>query len=246
MKHSPSNATNEDGARQNGEKQQKGAASGAAGSESRTGEMSRDQRGAADKAAGANGAGTQRNEATGGRERGQLDQRRASDLRGRLEKHGARTSASVNFNARIGAPVPETVQLQQLPSEIVVDYPQFRGYDYVMVGDEIVIVDPGSRGVVQVVGGTEGRAAAETGSMRRFSDDQDEVIRQHVRRDHGARIEFDEHHMARVPDTVVLEPLPDEVVTVVPDARDYRYFIDSDDHIVVVDPETHEVVDVID
>jgi hypothetical protein len=246
MKHNPSNATNENGARPNGEKPQKGAASGAAGSESRTGETPRDQRGGADKAAGAKGAASQGNEADAGRARSQLDQRQASDLRGRLAKHAASSTASVHFNARIGAPIPETVQLQQLPSEIVVDYPEFRGYDYVMVGDEIVIVDPHSRGVVQVVGGTEGRAAAETGSMRRFSQDQGDVIRQHVHRDRSARIEFDEHRMARVPDTVVLEPLPDEVVTLVPDVRDYRYFIDSDDHIVVVDPSTNEVVDVID
>jgi hypothetical protein len=62
----------------------------------------------------------------------------------------------------------------------------------------------------------------------------------------NARVDFDEGRMDRVPDTFVLEALPPDVVEAVPDVSEYRYFVDLNDHIVPVDPQTHEVIDVID
>jgi len=93
----------------------------------------------------------------------ELDERQASDLRQRLQKEGRGAETTVNFDVRIGVNVPDSVNLQILPAEVVVEYPQFRGYDFVMVQDQIIIVDPQSRGVVEVVGGpTAMRAAAVT------------------------------------------------------------------------------------
>ena len=51
---------------------------------------------------------------------------------------------------------------------------------------------------------------------------------------------------ARVPENVVVEPLPADVIALVPEYRGYDYFIDSNDEIVFVAPETHEVVGMID
>jgi hypothetical protein len=90
----------------------------------------------------------------------ELDERQASDLRQRLQKEGRGAETTVNFDVRIGVNVPETVILQELPAEVVVEYPQFRGYDFVMVQDQIIIVDPQSRGVVEVVGGPPAMRAA--------------------------------------------------------------------------------------
>jgi hypothetical protein len=215
----------------------------------RTGEAPNQQKGATDKTtAGAAGA-RDRNEANVGhdRDRVRLDQRQETDLRSRLEKHSEGASVSANINVRVGAALPETVRLQELPSDVVAEYPQFRGYDFVRVRDEIVIVEPGTREVVQVIGGTEGRAAAEGYSSRRhFSHEQDNLIRKHIPIDRSAKVEFDERTASVVPDTIILEPLPEEVVSIDPDWRNYRYFVDRDDHIVVVDPDSHEVVDIID
>jgi Protein of unknown function (DUF1236) len=185
-------------------------------------------------------------EANLGRDRGKLDERQAADLRGRLKNQRGAGSASLDFKIRMGSAIPETVEIRELPSEVVVDYPQFRGYDFVVVQDQIVIVDPRSREVVEVLGGPEGRAAAESEPRRRFTREQDDLIRNHLHRDRSARFEFNENAMRTIPDTVALEPLPDEVVSIVPDFDGYRYFVDNNDHIIVVDPRTHEVVEVID
>jgi len=102
-------------------------------------------------------ATSNRDGASQGRE---LDERQASDLRQRLQKDGRGAETSVNFDVRIGVNVPESVNLRELPAEVVVVYPQFRGYDFVMVQDQIIIVDPQSRGVVEVVGGPPAMRAA--------------------------------------------------------------------------------------
>jgi hypothetical protein len=177
-----------------------------------------------------------------------LDQRQASDLRSRLEKRGGEnTAGSATFSARVGGRVPEGVRLSEAPSDIVEVYPQFRGYDYVVEGDEIIFVNPRTREVVEIVGSPEHRAVAESRHERlRLSREQNELIRRNIHIDPSMRVEFDEGREERVPGTLALLPLPGPVVAEIPDARDYQYFVDQNDHIVIVDPATHEVVDVVD
>jgi hypothetical protein len=50
----------------------------------------------------------------------------------------------------------------------------------------------------------------------------------------------------RIPADVVLRPLPVDVVELAPEYRGYDYFIGSDDEIVFVSPESHEIVGMID
>jgi hypothetical protein len=183
-----------------------------------------------------------------GQGRMKLDQRQASDLRSRLEKRGGeKATGSAAFSARVGVRVPEGVRLLEAPSDIVGEYPQFRGYDYVVEGDEIIFVDPRTREVVEIVGSPEYRAAAEARHERlRLSREQNEVIRRNIQIDPSAAFDFDEDRDERVPDNFVLLPLPGPVVAEIPDARNYQYFVDRGGHIVLVDPVTHEVVDVVD
>ncbi|WP_349629007.1 DUF1236 domain-containing protein [Bradyrhizobium diazoefficiens] len=58
---------------------------------------------------------------------------------------------NVNFSLLVGTVVPRDVRLQQLPAEVVEIVPQHRGYDFVLVKDEIVIVEPSSYKIVAVL-----------------------------------------------------------------------------------------------
>lgn len=146
------------------------------------------------------------------------------------------------MSVRAGVAVPGTVRLRPVPEEIVSVYPQFRGYEFAMVRDEVVIVDPKTREVVEVVGRGN---AARAEPRRHFSRTQDELIRKSVRTERHVDVTIDEAPEARVPDSVELETLPNTVVSEIPEARSYRYFVDRNEHIVLVDPDSHEVVDVI-
>ncbi|HLH48732.1 MAG TPA: DUF1236 domain-containing protein, partial [Roseiarcus sp.] len=104
-----------------------------------------------------------------------MNAQQASDFRSRLEKHGEVTKSSVNFNVNVGVAVPESVRLEPIPTDIIAEYPEFRGYDVVMVEDEIVIVDPHTREVVEVIGGSTRSAEAAHRERLRLTREQDEV-----------------------------------------------------------------------
>ena len=57
----------------------------------------------------------------------------------------------VDFNLSVGTPVPRSVRFVPVPGTIVEIEPTWRGYDYFMVGDQIVIVDPRSLEIVAII-----------------------------------------------------------------------------------------------
>jgi hypothetical protein len=55
------------------------------------------------------------------------------------------------FSITVGEAVPQTVHLNRLPVRVIEFAPQYRGYEYVLVGDEILIVDPRTHRIVAVI-----------------------------------------------------------------------------------------------
>src|SRR5580700_9141699 len=67
----------------------------------------------------------------------------------RIEK--SERLASVPFSTKVGEAIPGTVHLYVLPVSIMEYAPQYRGYEYILVGDEILIVDPRTLRIVAVL-----------------------------------------------------------------------------------------------
>src|SRR5262247_102366 len=59
--------------------------------------------------------------------------------------------SNVNFNVSVGTVVPRSVHLVTVPSTIVEIHPAWRGYQYFVVNDEIIIVEPGTLRIVAVI-----------------------------------------------------------------------------------------------
>jgi hypothetical protein len=59
--------------------------------------------------------------------------------------------AHLNISVRAGARVPDSVHFYPLPREVFVIYPEWRGYDYIMVGDEIIVLDPRTHEIVAIL-----------------------------------------------------------------------------------------------
>jgi hypothetical protein len=55
------------------------------------------------------------------------------------------------FSMTVGEAVPQTVHLNRLPARVIEFAPQYRGYEYIQVGDEILIVDPRTHRIVAVI-----------------------------------------------------------------------------------------------
>jgi hypothetical protein len=58
---------------------------------------------------------------------------------------------NVNFSISVGTRVPRDVSFHPLPAEIVTVYPDWRGYEFILVRDQIVVIDPASLEIVAVI-----------------------------------------------------------------------------------------------
>jgi hypothetical protein len=68
-----------------------------------------------------------------------------------LKERSAPRISSVNFDVRVGTRVPRTVRFAPLPLTIIEIEPAWRGYEYFLVGEEIVVVDPNTLEIVAVI-----------------------------------------------------------------------------------------------
>ena len=57
----------------------------------------------------------------------------------------------VDFSLAVGTRVPDTATFYDVPETIVDILPQYRGFEYIVVGDELVIVDPDTLEIVAVL-----------------------------------------------------------------------------------------------
>jgi hypothetical protein len=58
---------------------------------------------------------------------------------------------NVNFNISVGTRIPREVSYHPLPAEVVTIYPEWRGYNYVLVRDQIIVIDPQTFEIVAVL-----------------------------------------------------------------------------------------------
>jgi predicted outer membrane protein len=68
-----------------------------------------------------------------------------------IKQQNIRPVEHVNFAVSIGTRVPRDVGFHPLPAEIVTIYPDWRGYEMFLVGDQIVVVNPRTLEIVAVL-----------------------------------------------------------------------------------------------
>jgi hypothetical protein len=66
------------------------------------------------------------------------------------EKNAPRVS-NVTFSLNVGTVVPRTVHIVEVPEVIVTVHPEWRGYRYFIVNEEIVVVEPDTLKIVAVI-----------------------------------------------------------------------------------------------
>jgi hypothetical protein len=168
-----------------------------------------------------------------------------------LARVDARPLTNVNFSVSVGTTIPRDVRLSPLPADVVEIVPQYRGYDFVLVKDEIVIVDPATYKIVTVLPHSGHAAAAPPARSKvSFSDRDREVIRKHARtrvesRTTGSAVRSEIRIGQPVPESVEIEELPDEVYRESPGLREYRY-IHRENRTYVVEPRERRVIEEID
>ena len=124
------------------ETNEKGAAGKDMKAEDRNGKMNAELKGAADsrsQTVGQAGAG------------GKLSSEQRTKITTVIRDQHIAPVTNVNFSISVGTRVPRDVTFHPLPAEIVTIYPDWRGYQFILVRDQIVVVDPQTFEIVAVL-----------------------------------------------------------------------------------------------
>ena len=89
-----------------------------------------------------------------------LDTQQQSSIGQAMAQRGFKPLTNVTFSIALGTKVPAAVQLRALPWDLATFVPQYRGYSFVVVEEQIVIVDPGTHEIVAIVPYTAATPAA--------------------------------------------------------------------------------------
>jgi hypothetical protein len=68
-----------------------------------------------------------------------------------IKSQNVRPVTNVNFSISVGTRVPRNVGFHALPAEIVTVYPDWRGYEFFLVSEQIVVVNPRTLEIVAVI-----------------------------------------------------------------------------------------------
>jgi hypothetical protein len=86
-----------------------------------------------------------------------IDPQKQDRIRTALGSRKVENITRVDFNVAVGTRIPARYRFHPLPVEIVDIVPEYRGYEYIMVQNDIVIVNPQTRAIVYTM--NEGRSA---------------------------------------------------------------------------------------
>lgn len=76
-----------------------------------------------------------------------------SQISSAIKQEKVEEVTNVNFNISIGTAVPSSVRYYPLPPRIVEIYPEWRGYDFILVRGKYIILRPQTREIVYIIEG---------------------------------------------------------------------------------------------
>lgn len=176
-----------------------------------------------------------------------IDRQSATRVHDRLIRDTSVRETNVNINIDVGGRLPDRVRLRPVPADIVEISPRFRNYEYTIVRDEIVIVEPKTKKVVQIISGG-GRGGAK--QAVRLDTKQRDLVKRDVMKtrtgsaSRAADLNIQLREGVEIPDRVTLQTFPEDLWRDAPELREVRYVI-VDEDVVLVDPDTREIIEII-
>jgi hypothetical protein len=157
---------------------------------------------------------------------------------------------NVSFSISVGTAVTDSVRLYEVPADVVQIVPQYRGYRYFVVRDEIVIVHPRTKKIVEVIHKSDRRSASARSGSVKLTKEQRRSLRDTVMTTGSTRTTttttttIDLREGVTLPETVELREVPTTIISEAPELRTYRYVVIGDD-IGLVDPSSRRVVTIV-
>jgi hypothetical protein len=207
-----------------------------------------------DQRTGTSGTVNQRNQAGSTQSSTSVTQEQQTKFNQVIEKQKVQSITNVNFSVAVGSTVPTSVRFHDVPRDIVTINPEFRGKKFVVVREEIVIIEPRTHRIVSVIPrsgrattGTSTSVRQTTSSQLQLSAEKKRKIHDIVMRERVSPVREDIRLTVGedVPRSLEFHTFSEEIVTEVPEIRSYRFFV-KDNGVVLVDPGEHRIVEVID
>jgi hypothetical protein len=181
-----------------------------------------------------------------------INERERTRVSDSIDRLSVKPQSNVNFSLSVGTVVPRDVHFQKLPTDVVEIVPQYRDYDFFVVRNDIVIVEPSSYKIVDVLPRSGGSTASAPPSSSHhkvtFSDRDREVIRKHSRMrteprtTTGSAASSRVHVGDRVPDSVEIRSFSDDYYRDAPTLREYRY-MERDNRTYVIEPQERRIIE---
>ena len=74
-----------------------------------------------------------------------------SQITSAIKQEKVKAVTNVNFNVSVGARVPTSVHFYPVPARVVEIYPEWRGYEFILVGGRYIIVQPETHEIVYIL-----------------------------------------------------------------------------------------------
>lgn len=68
-----------------------------------------------------------------------------------VRQQNVRRATNVNFSISVGTHVPRSLRLHALPVSVVEFYPGWRGYQFILVGNDILVINPRTLEIVAIL-----------------------------------------------------------------------------------------------
>lgn len=183
-----------------------------------------------------------------------INEQQRTEVRERLSRERtamSRETQNLNIQLNIGAQLPPRVRPRPLPPDIVRIMPRYRGYEFTVINDEIVVLEPRTRRVVEIISEpgrgsrmSAGMPAGAAGQRIVIAPEQRETLRQVVRRS-STTGSTGPSGAAFDANCLTLQAVPEELTRTNAELGNYK-MLAIGEQIVLIDPREQKVVEVID
>jgi hypothetical protein len=193
------------------------------------------------------GAGAEPKDKGGSANRVQLTEEKRTNVGQTFAKDGNLNRATnVSISINVGTRLPKSVRLVALPASIIAIVPEYRSYRYVVVNDQVCIVEPNTYEIIEIIP-VSGQTAARGGPAATLvlSEDERGILLREVDMGGGSTLGLGAiAEGADVPRDVQVRAFPDAVVQKVSKLKGYRFFT-AENRLAIVDPQSSKVLLVI-
>jgi hypothetical protein len=178
----------------------------------------------------------------------QIGERERTTIVNRLSRDRSAVSTNINIDVNVGTRLPSRAKIRPLPRSVVQILPQYRGYRYTVMEDEIIIVEPGTRRIVDVISErTTSRAAVRNTSRLSgritLSDEHRSILLRSARRMETAPTSGGSGALSNL-SCLELQAVPQEVLSANPELKTVR-MLSIGEQVVLIDPDQRRIVEVV-